>query len=418
MSSAHVSDVATGPTRAGRDAASARTVAGGMLHGVSELRIVLLTGLGDVVHGLPVVCAIRRLRPDIRITWVAEPMPAALLVPHPAIDRVVVFEKKKGWRGVVALREALRGPRPDLTLNLNIYFKSVFPTILNPAPVRVGFDRGRSRDGTWLFANRHLEARPRAHTQDMFLEFLAMLGVPGGNLEWQLEPTPDELAQRDAFFGRTCEPGEDVVAIVTASANPKKDWVPERYVELVDRLYAEFQLRPVLIGGPGRRETGIAQLIVERARAPVVHALGDGVRRLIWLIQGSRLVIAPDTGPVHIARALGVPVIGLYGHTNPWRVGPYRRFEDLWVDTYTEPGAPADPSNVTPKLGRMEHITVTAILARVRAALERYPPNRAGAPNAAAAPDASPAGAGSPTRRRDPDADPGRSRSPGRSHSP
>jgi heptosyltransferase I len=96
------------------------------------------------------------------------------------------------------------------------------------------------------------------------------------------------------------------------------------------------------------------------------------VRRLIWLIGGSRLLIAPDTGPVHIARALDVPVIGLYGHTNPWRVGPYRRFEELWVDTYTEPGSAPDPSNRTPRLGRMERISVDDVLARVSHALEHH----------------------------------------------
>ena len=80
------------------------------------------------------------------------------------------------------------------------------------------------------------------------------------------------------------------------------------------------------------------------------------------------MVIAPDTGPVHIARALEVPVIGLYGHTNPWRVGPWRKYEDLWVDAYTDPGEAPDPSNFTPKLERMERITAAEVLERVERA--------------------------------------------------
>ena len=78
--------------------------------------------------------------------------------------------------------------------------------------------------------------------------------------------------------------------------------------------------------------------------------MGDGVRRLIWTLAGSDLVLAPDTGPVHIARALDVPVIGLYGHTNPWRVGPYREFQELWVDAYTDPGEAPDPSRFDARL--------------------------------------------------------------------
>jgi heptosyltransferase I len=86
------------------------------------------------------------------------------------------------------------------------------------------------------------------------------------------------------------------------------------------------------------------------------------------MLEGSRLVVAPDTGPVHIARALDVPVIGLYGHTNPWRVGPYRAYQDLWVDRYTDPGEEPDPTRSDPKHGRMEQITVNDVLERVERA--------------------------------------------------
>jgi heptosyltransferase I len=338
----------------------------------AHLCVVLLTGLGDVIHGLPIVNAIRRARPDCRITWVAEPMPASVLEPHPAIDRVVVFHKKEGLRGVQQLRRDLGGERFDITLDFNIYFKSVFPVLFSGAPVRVGFDRGRARDGVWLFNNRHLEANPRAHTQDMFLEFLDVLGIPRPDpLEWRLVLTAEEQLAQDRFFAEYG--GRPIAAVVPASANARKDWVPERYVELVDRLDREFGLLPMLLGGPGTRETEVARLVAEGALTDVVWAMGDGVRRLLWLIERSRIVIAPDTGPVHIARALGVPVVGLYGHTNPWRVGPYRAFQDLWVDRYNQPDETPDASRATPKHGRMDLITTDDVIERVRHALETRP---------------------------------------------
>lgn len=328
-----------------------------------RIRIVLLTGLGDVVHGLPVVNALRRARPDCRITWVVEPMPAGILMPHPAVDRVVVFHKKAGARGVARLRRDLAAEeRPDLTLNLNIYFKSVFPTILRGARHRLGFDRDRSRDGVWLFANHHLLPGPRRHTQDLFLEFLARLGVPAEPLAWRLQLTPVEQREQAEFFAPLA--GQPVVALVPASANPHKDWVAERHAALVDALASDFGARVVLIGGPAAREQAVARLVMAGAQSSPLQALGDGVRRLLWLIGGSDLVIAPDTGPVHIARALEVPVIGLYGHTNPWRVGPYRRYEDLWVDRYNDPGEAPDPSRAEPRHGRMDRIRVADILGR------------------------------------------------------
>ena len=126
---------------------------------VREVCVVLLSGLGDVVHGLPVVNALKRDDPTRRITWVVEPLSAPLLRGHPAVDEVIVFEKKRGLRGVLDLARAMRRRRWDLALNFNIYFKSVFPTVFSRARVRVGLDRGRSADGVWLFANLRTPAR-------------------------------------------------------------------------------------------------------------------------------------------------------------------------------------------------------------------------------------------------------------------
>jgi heptosyltransferase I len=345
---------------------------------VSELRypsrhvcIVLLTGLGDVVHGLPLANALKDDDPARRITWVVEPMPAPLLAGHPSLDRVVVYHKKEGIRGITRLaRELKAGGRIDLTLNLNVYFKSVWPTALSRAPHRLGFDRGRSFEGVWLASNHHLDRRPRAHTADMFLEFAEHLRLPISNPQWRIPITDAERREQAAFFARF--EGRPVATIVPASANAKKDWPAERWARVADALAHDFGFRVVLAGGPGAREQAIAREIVERASAKPVWALGDSIRRLTWVVAGSSLVLAPDTGPVHVARAFEVPVIGLYGHTNPWRVGPWRTYEDLWVDRYTDPGAPPDPSNFTPRLGRMERITVEDVVERIGRAMERY----------------------------------------------
>jgi heptosyltransferase I len=331
--------------------------------------IVLLTGLGDVVHGLPVANALKRHWPGCHVTWVVEPMPAPIVEGHPSVDEVVVFRKKDGVRGVLDLYRDLRGRDFDLTLNFNIYFKSVWPTAFSGAPVRVGFDRGRARDLTWLFANRHLPARPRAHTQDMFLEFLELLDVPPEPLEWRLEPTAAERDAQRRFFERFHRP---VATVVPASANAAKDWAPERWAEVVDGLDRDHGFDTLIVGGPSERERRIADSILAAAEARPVVALGDGIRPLLWRIDGSDLVLAPDTGPLHIARALGVPVIGLYGHTNPWRVGPYRAYRDLWIDAYTDPGQAPDASDFQAKNDRMGRITAAEVLDRVAVAKARY----------------------------------------------
>lgn len=341
---------------------------------MSELRypsrrvcIVLLTGLGDVIHGLPFVNALKDDDPSRHITWIVEPMPSEALRHHPSVDEIVVYRKKKGLRGLMELRRDLAGRRFDLTINLNVYVKSAWPTLLSRAPHRLGFRRDRAAEGTWLAANHHIAPTPRRHTQDLFFLFLDHLGVPRPDPpEWRITFSDDEKrAQREFFRPLRDRP---VVAIVPASANRKKDWFADRYAQVVDALERDFGYRTMLVGGPGEREQAIAREIVDRAQHEPIWALGDGVRRLMWLVGGADLVIGPDTGPLHIARGLGVPVIGLFGHTNPWRVGPYRAWEELWIDRYTDPGTPPDPSSFTPRLDRMEQITVPDVLERVQRA--------------------------------------------------
>jgi ADP-heptose:LPS heptosyltransferase len=197
----------------------------------------------------------------------------------------------------------------------------------------------------------------------MFLEFADQLGVPVTNPEWKIRFTQDELKAQSEFFRQFS--GRPVATIIPASATIKKDWIAERWAEVADALESDFGFQVVVAGGPGLREGAIAGEIIQRSSAKIFAAMGDSVRRLAGIVAGSNLVIAPDTGPVHIARAFDVPVIGIYGHTNPWRVGPWRKFSDLWIDHYTAPGSPPDPSNRTPKWDVMPTIQASEVIEKI-----------------------------------------------------
>ena len=333
--------------------------------------IVLLSGIGDVVHGLPVLNALRSSYPRAQITWVVEGAPAAVLRGHPSLDDIEIYQRENGIPEILELRRSLRKLGPfDLTLNFNTYLKSVWPTLLSRAPRRVGFDRRRSHDGVWLASNERLRPATIGHTADMFLEFAAHLGIDVPAPEWRLGFSDDERFDQAAFFGRFS--GKPVATVIPASATHKKDWGPSRWAEVVDALSTRYGFQVVLAGGPGKREGAIAREIADRASAEVDWAMGDSVRRLMWIIERSNLVIAPDTGPVHIARALSVPVIGIYGHTNPWRVGPWRAYQDLWIDHYTDPSRGPDPSNREPKWNVMDTILADEVIAKIQVAADKY----------------------------------------------
>lgn len=339
--------------------------------------LILQSGIGDVVHGLPLVNALKRDDPRRHITWVVERVPSPLLRPHPAVDEVVLFDRRGGLKELRALRRQLRGRSFDVVLNCGIYFKSVVPTFLARAPYKVGYGRDRANDLAWLWVNHRVPARGQRHRQDMYLELIEPLGVAAEPLEWRLEPTEEERRWQTKFFDQM---GDDhVVGIVTTSAIGAKDWPVERFAQLALALQNDFGLRVLLLGGPGAREQQRARAVMRDGQA--VWGLGSDLRKSCALLDRCDLVVAPDTGPLHIARALRTPVIGLYGHTNPQFSGPYRAYEDLTIDRYnydapgvlyTGPVERLHPARAGARRDRMKLIQVAEVLQKVQLALDRY----------------------------------------------
>ena len=328
----------------------------------------MMSAVGDAVHVLPLVTSLKRHNPRARITWILQPGPASLVRGHPDVDEIILFERKKGWRAFADVRRALRDRTFDVVLSLQVYFKAGVITGFTHAPVKLGFDRARSRDFNWLFTTHRIPARPNQHVQDQYFEFLEALGVPHEPVTWNLGPWPHEAQARRAFVATLPRPA---VTLVLATSNPQKDWIPERWAELVDVLHEDFGLRPVLAGGNSSRERAVAETILRLARHTPHSTLGVPLRELVWLIDASELVISPDTGPLHVAVALDTPVIGLMGYNNPKRIGPYRKFHDLTLDAYGDPGENYTISPVH-RLDRMPRIHVADVVDRVRVWQARY----------------------------------------------
>ncbi|OYV74397.1 MAG: hypothetical protein B7Z72_00220, partial [Gemmatimonadetes bacterium 21-71-4] len=229
------------------------------------------------------------------------------------------------------------------------------------APVRLGFDRARARDLNWLFTNRKIPPHAGQHVQDQYFEFLAALGIPHEPVVWDLGPRPAEREWQRAFYAEMERPA---AAIVVATSKPEKDWLPERWAEVADALHHDFGLQPVLVGGRSPRELHAERVILERSTVRPRSALGSGLRNLVGIMDGAALVLSPDTGPLHMSVALDRPVVSLIGYTNPKRTGPYRRFRDLIVDAYGDPGEDY-PLSMENRPGRMPRITVRDVLDRV-----------------------------------------------------
>lgn len=339
-----------------------------------EICIVMLSAIGDAVHVLPVANALKRRWPESRITWVIQPVPHQLVRGHAAIDRFLLFRRRRGLAVVESFQElAQQYPQTpfDLLIGLQVYFKAGVLTGLAPARVKLGFDRARARDLNWLFTDERIPPRGQRHVQDQYLEFVEHLGIDPHPVRWGIELDDEERAAQRRFLD---DMGRPVCALVVGTSKRQKNWTAEGYARVAEALESEFGLRPVLVGGPSPVEAQIASEILARTRATtVVDALGDDLRRLVGILDGSALVISPDTGPLHIARALETPVVGLYGYTNPKRTGPWRKYQDLVVDGYAS--FPGEAYPVSPEYrDGMKRVTVEGVLEKVSLAVERYRP--------------------------------------------
>jgi heptosyltransferase I len=328
---------------------------------LNDICIVMMSAVGDAVHVLPVINALKRHATACRITWVLQPGAAALVRGHRSVDDIILFDRSKGVRAFTEVRRALASRRFDVVLNLQVYFKAGIVTSFTRSRVKLGFDRARARDMNWLFTTHKIPPHEPQHVQDQYLEFLTELGVPHEPVEWDLGPWPHELEQQRRFFASIERPA---ASIVVATSKPEKDWLPERWAAVSDALYHDFGLQPVLVGGRSPRELHAEQVIIERSRTKPVTALGSGLRPLVGILDGSSLVLSPDTGPLHMSVALDRPTVSLMGYTNPRRTGPYRRFHDLIVDAYGDPGENY-PISMENRHGRMTHITVRDVLDKV-----------------------------------------------------
>jgi heptosyltransferase I len=335
---------------------------------MDRIAIVMMSAAGDAVHVLPVINALKRQRPHCRITWILQPAPATLVQEHPAVDEILLFDRSRGWRAFTDLRRTLATREFDLVLNLQVYLKAGIVTAFTHAPTKLGFDRARARDFNWLFTNHKIPPHDNQHVQDQYFEFLHALGVSAEPVEWHLGPRADERPWQREFFQSFERPP---VALVIGTSKPEKDWLPERWAELADALWFDFGLEPVIAGGRSERELHTESVILQRARKAPRSALGSGLRRLTAILDGSALVVAPDTGPLHMAVALERPVISLMGYTNPKRTGPYRRYQDLIVDAYGDPDEDY-PISMENRPGRMRRIEVRDVLEKVERWRARY----------------------------------------------
>lgn len=281
--------------------------------------ILRLSAIGDVCHTLAVVRTLQQAWPDTHFTWIIGQLEAKLLGHIPEIEFIAV--NKRDLRGSHrALKNALRGRQFDLLLHMQLALRASLLSTAIPARVRLGFDHDRARELQFLFTNARIAPAQRQHVLDGLFGFAERLGIYDKVLRWDI-PIPPAARQ---YAERLIPAHTPTLVISPCSSHPLRNWRPEYYAEVADYAASQLDLRVVLCGGRSELEQRMGRAIQAQMKKPCINAIGkDTLIELLATLARAKMLLSPDSGPAHMATAVGTPVIGLYAATNPARTGPY-----------------------------------------------------------------------------------------------
>jgi heptosyltransferase I len=343
--------------------------------------VLRLSALGDVCHVLPVVRTLQDAWPQTRFSWIIGTLEHRLLGHLPDVD-FHVFDKQGGRGAYRALRQAVAETRFDVLLHMQVALRASRAAAVVPARIKLGFDRARARELQWLFTNERIEARERQHVLDSLFGFAERLGVRTRSMRWQIPLPPAALE----YAERAVPDPQPTLIVSPCSSHEPRNWLAERYAAVADHAVSRHRMRILVCGGRSELERRYGAAICRAMRHPAENLVGrDTLLEFLATLSRATAVLTPDSGPVHMATAVGTPVVGLYAATNPARSGPYYSRE--WcVDRYGEAARRLlhrEPETLpwTTKIERrgvMELVTVDAAVERLDALLAAGAPRTPG----------------------------------------
>lgn len=297
-----------------------------------NILIMKPSSLGDIVLALPALTALRRNYPQAKISWLVRPEFAALLENHPHLDEIIAFDRNslgKAWfhprafGALVSLIRRLRASRLDVVFDFQGLFRTASLAWLSGCRRRFG--RAGAREFAHIFyTDKVRQDMECAHLVDYYLKIIREAGTQDVRVEFVLPKNPEADESVGRLLARHNVSADNYAVFVPGSAHADKCWPTERFAELADKIAVEFGFSIVATGI--EPEAGVIEKLKSLATVPVRSLAGQtSLSELMALLRGARLVVSNDTGPGHIAAASGVPVVLIFGRSNPVRVAPYRR---------------------------------------------------------------------------------------------
>lgn len=294
----------------------------------ASICLLRTSAIGDVTHVVPLVHTLQKAWPGITLTWVIGRLERRLVGDLPGVE-FVTFDKATGWTGMRAVHAALRGRRFDALLQMQVALRSNLLSLGISANRRIGYDAARARDLHGLVVNERIPARTGEHVLDAIGSFCEPLGLKQDEVRWNI-PVADE----DRDWAAQQLPGDTPTVLVSpTSSHALRNWRPDRYAAVIDHAAARGW-RVALLGGPSASERVMADAVLAACHRKPLDLTGkDTLKKLMALLERGRMLLTPDSGPMHMANTVGTRVLGLHAASNPNRSGPYS--DRRWcVDRY------------------------------------------------------------------------------------
>jgi heptosyltransferase I len=300
-----------------------------------SILIVKLSAIGDVVHTLPLLEALRKNFPGATIDWLVEEEAGRILEGHEAIDRVIV-SRRKSWqrellrsgrrtdpmREILRFLKELRSREYDLVIDMQGLLKSGILTGLSRGRRKIGFTWAREGSTLFLSEAPYPVDQHRQHAVERYLKAAEILGCAVGSWQGRIPVRESDRKQVEALLREHGLTGKTLAAVNPMARWETKLWDEERFALLAQRLRGELGLSVVFTGSAGDRP--VIERILGRMTGKAFNLAGQvGLKALAHLYSLCSVVVSTDTGPMHIAAAMNCPVVALFGPTAPWRTGPY-----------------------------------------------------------------------------------------------
>ena len=363
------------------------------IHDFSKILLIKLSAVGDVVHTIPVLHRLRRRYPDAQIDWLVTPPIAELLRHHPAITNVIEFAREEWsspWRptpfvNYARLAARLRATGYDLVVDMHGQFRTALLTLATGAPVRVGFDRPRpevwsasdrefpelarkhawqgAREGSWLAYTHHIKVPTLdVHAVDRYLNVGPILGLEEGAADFSFPIPAAASARIDQLLRGHAIANAQLLTLAPGTVWETKHWGSGKFAD-VARHFMQKGFSATLIGS--QRERAVCDEVAQLAPGAVNFAGETSLSELAALIRRSAICVTNDSGPMHLAVALGRPVVSIFGPTDPIWIGPYRR-----KNAVLQAGLSCSPCYLR-QLSRCPHAHVCMHEVSARAVIER-----------------------------------------------